>query len=220
MGRRALQIATVALALIPILTGIITMLGVSDPLYAASGVPALPVLDSNLRFFGGLWFGLEARAAVCRIERACCSAWSGRHLPRRHRPPAVGDRGRLPPPLRGLHRAQSARRCSSNGNIGGRRHSRRRHPPIFLLRRPAKSTPGGGRSIAVVTIKTNNGSAGEIRRDRERDVPCRARAAKPRITYLNRMVPTRNGAGPPAELTMVFRSGGPLDASAARRQPR
>ncbi len=58
MGRRALQIATVALALIPILTGIITMLGVSDPLYAASGVPALPVLDSNLRFFGGLWFGL------------------------------------------------------------------------------------------------------------------------------------------------------------------
>ena len=58
MGRRALQIATVVLALIPILTGIITMLGVSDPLYAASGVPALPVLDSNLRFFGGLWFGL------------------------------------------------------------------------------------------------------------------------------------------------------------------
>jgi uncharacterized protein YjeT (DUF2065 family) len=58
MGRRALQIATAALALIPILTGIITMLGVSDPLYASSGVPALPVLDSNLRFFGGLWFGL------------------------------------------------------------------------------------------------------------------------------------------------------------------
>ncbi|WP_229181497.1 DUF4345 domain-containing protein [Bradyrhizobium oropedii] len=58
MGRRALQIATVLLALVPILTGIITMLGVSDPLYASSGVPALPVLDSNLRFFGGLWFGL------------------------------------------------------------------------------------------------------------------------------------------------------------------
>ncbi|WP_050423594.1 DUF4345 domain-containing protein [Bradyrhizobium tropiciagri] len=58
MGRRALQIATVVLALIPILTGIITMLGVSDPLYASSGVPALPVLDSNLRFFGGVWLGL------------------------------------------------------------------------------------------------------------------------------------------------------------------
>ncbi|NEU99637.1 DUF4345 domain-containing protein [Bradyrhizobium sp. UFLA 03-164] len=58
MGRRALQIATAALALVPILTGIITMLGVSDPLYAGSGVPALPVLDSNLRFFGGVWLGL------------------------------------------------------------------------------------------------------------------------------------------------------------------
>ncbi|WP_245350592.1 DUF4345 domain-containing protein [Bradyrhizobium sp. UFLA03-84] len=58
MGRRALQVATAVLALVPILTGIITMLGVSDPLYAASGVPALPVLDSNLRFFGGVWLGL------------------------------------------------------------------------------------------------------------------------------------------------------------------
>ncbi|MGF6425310.1 MULTISPECIES: DUF4345 domain-containing protein [Bradyrhizobium] len=58
MGRRPLQIATALLALVPILTGIITMLGVSDPLYASSGVPALPVLDSNLRFFGGVWFGL------------------------------------------------------------------------------------------------------------------------------------------------------------------
>ncbi|UGY15809.1 DUF4345 domain-containing protein [Bradyrhizobium septentrionale] len=58
MGRRALQIATGLLALVPILTGIITMLGVSDPLYASSGVPALPVLDSNLRFFGGVWLGL------------------------------------------------------------------------------------------------------------------------------------------------------------------
>ena len=58
MGRRALQIATALLALVPILTGIITMLGVSDPLYASSGVPTLPVLDSNLRFFGGVWLGL------------------------------------------------------------------------------------------------------------------------------------------------------------------
>jgi uncharacterized protein YjeT (DUF2065 family) len=58
MGRRALQIATALLALVPVLTGLITMLGVSDPLYASSGVPALPVLDSNLRFFGGVWLGL------------------------------------------------------------------------------------------------------------------------------------------------------------------
>ncbi|WP_426441925.1 DUF4345 domain-containing protein [Bradyrhizobium genosp. P] len=58
MGRRALQITTGLLALVPILTGLITMLGVSDPLYASAGIPALPVLDSNLRFFGGAWLGL------------------------------------------------------------------------------------------------------------------------------------------------------------------
>ena len=71
MGRRPLQIATALLALVPILTGIITMLGVSDPLYASSGVPALPVLDSNLRFFGGVWLGLGLALLwlVPRIER-------------------------------------------------------------------------------------------------------------------------------------------------------
>jgi hypothetical protein len=58
MGRRALQITTALLALVPILTGLITMLGIADPLYASAGVPALPVLDSNLRFFGGVWLGL------------------------------------------------------------------------------------------------------------------------------------------------------------------
>lgn len=58
MGKRALQIATALLALVPVVTGIITMLGVGDPLYASAGIPALPVLDSNLRFFGGVWLGL------------------------------------------------------------------------------------------------------------------------------------------------------------------
>ncbi|TWB91175.1 uncharacterized protein DUF4345 [Bradyrhizobium macuxiense] len=82
MGRRALQIATVVLALVPILTGIITMLGVSDPLYASSGVPALPVLDSNLRFFGGVWLGLGLALLwlVPRIESESVLfrvAWGG-----------------------------------------------------------------------------------------------------------------------------------------------
>ena len=58
MGKRLLQIATALLGLVPLLTGIITMLGVHDPLYSAVGIPALPVLDSNLRFFGGVWLGL------------------------------------------------------------------------------------------------------------------------------------------------------------------
>ena len=58
MGKRLLQIATALLGLVPLLTGLITMLGVHDPLYSAAGIPALPLLDSNLRFFGGVWLGL------------------------------------------------------------------------------------------------------------------------------------------------------------------
>ena len=82
MGRRPLQIATALLALVPILTGIITMLGVSDPLYASAGVPALPVLDSNLRFFGGFWLGLGLALLwlVPRIENQTVlfrAVWGG-----------------------------------------------------------------------------------------------------------------------------------------------
>ena len=58
MGKRLLQITTALLGLVPLLTGLITMLGVHDPLYSAAGIPALPLLDSNLRFFGGVWLGL------------------------------------------------------------------------------------------------------------------------------------------------------------------
>lgn len=58
MGKRLLQIVTTLLGLVPLLTGIVTLLGVGDPLYSAAGIPALPVLDSNLRFFGGVWLGL------------------------------------------------------------------------------------------------------------------------------------------------------------------
>jgi hypothetical protein len=58
MGKRLLQVTTALLGLVPLLTGLITLLGVGDPLYSAAGIPALPVLDSNLRFFGGVWLGL------------------------------------------------------------------------------------------------------------------------------------------------------------------
>jgi hypothetical protein len=58
MGKRLLQVTTAVLGLVPLLTGLITMLGVHDPLYSAAAIPALPVLDSNLRFFGGVWLGL------------------------------------------------------------------------------------------------------------------------------------------------------------------
>jgi len=34
------------------------MLGVDDPLYASIGLPRSALLDSNLRFFAGVWLGL------------------------------------------------------------------------------------------------------------------------------------------------------------------
>ena len=71
MSRRALQVATGALGVIPVLTGVLTMLGLSDPIYAAAGLPAHALLDSNLRFFGGLWLvlGLSLYVLIPRIER-------------------------------------------------------------------------------------------------------------------------------------------------------
>jgi hypothetical protein len=58
MSRRLLQVVTAILSLIPIVTGIITMAGVADPLYASLDLPRSPLLDSNLRFLGGIWLGL------------------------------------------------------------------------------------------------------------------------------------------------------------------
>ena len=59
---RLLQGLTGVLALIPILTGAITMKGVHDPLYAALDLRGNPLSDSNLRFLGGVWLGLGLAA--------------------------------------------------------------------------------------------------------------------------------------------------------------
>jgi uncharacterized protein YjeT (DUF2065 family) len=58
MPKLLLQICTAVLALIPIVTGIITLLGLKDPLYRPLALPRSSVLDSNLRFFGGIWLGI------------------------------------------------------------------------------------------------------------------------------------------------------------------
>jgi Domain of unknown function (DUF4345) len=58
MGKRALQYTGSILGLIPVITGIIGLMGVNDPLYVAIGIPKSILLDSNLRFFSGVWLGL------------------------------------------------------------------------------------------------------------------------------------------------------------------
>ena len=71
MSRRALQVVTGLLGAIPVLTGALTMLGLSDPIYASANLPPHALLDSNLRFFGGLWLvlGLSLYVLIPRIER-------------------------------------------------------------------------------------------------------------------------------------------------------
>jgi hypothetical protein len=58
MNKKLLQITTGFLGIVPLVTGVLSMLGVKDPVYASAGIAAFPLLDSNLRFFGGVWRGL------------------------------------------------------------------------------------------------------------------------------------------------------------------
>jgi len=67
-SRRGLQIVTAILAVIPVVTGLIGLSGIRDPLYAISGVSENVLLDSNLRFYSGVWLGLGL-ALFCLIPR-------------------------------------------------------------------------------------------------------------------------------------------------------
>jgi hypothetical protein len=58
MSKHALQITVAVLGAIPVITGILTMFGLSDPIYASAHLAQNALLDSNLRFFGGTWLGL------------------------------------------------------------------------------------------------------------------------------------------------------------------
>jgi hypothetical protein len=57
-SRRALQVFSAVLGIIPVVTGLIGLRGLEDPLYAPVTTPHAILLDTNLRFFSGLWLGL------------------------------------------------------------------------------------------------------------------------------------------------------------------
>ncbi len=58
MNKRNLQVFTVILAAVPIVTGVIGLLGIYDPIYGDLSKSNNILLDSNLRFFSGVWIGL------------------------------------------------------------------------------------------------------------------------------------------------------------------
>ena len=58
MNKFNLQFATVLLGTIPVAAGLLGMMGVHDPVYVAVGVPRIVLLDTNLRFFSGVWVGV------------------------------------------------------------------------------------------------------------------------------------------------------------------
>jgi hypothetical protein len=59
MSRRLLQIVNITIALLTIFLATMSIIfGVNSPIYSGTEIPMVSVLDSNLRFFGGLGLGL------------------------------------------------------------------------------------------------------------------------------------------------------------------
>ena len=59
MSKLLLQIINGLIGLLVVVLGTVQVVfGVNSPLYAEANLPAFPILDSNLRFFGGMGLGL------------------------------------------------------------------------------------------------------------------------------------------------------------------
>jgi Domain of unknown function (DUF4345) len=58
MNKFNLQIVTGLLGIVPLATGLLGMMGVNNPEYLAAGVPPIVLLDTNLRFYSGVWVGV------------------------------------------------------------------------------------------------------------------------------------------------------------------
>ncbi len=58
MSRKIFRVFLVILGFVPTVTGILSMMGIHDPLFADLNLPASALLDSELRFLGGVWLGL------------------------------------------------------------------------------------------------------------------------------------------------------------------
>ena len=64
MSRKIFRVFLVILGFVPTVTGILSMMGIHDPLFADLNLPASALLDSDLRFLGGVWLGLGITVLV------------------------------------------------------------------------------------------------------------------------------------------------------------
>ena len=71
MSRTVLQVVTAVLGVVPVVTGAIGLAGINDPLYRPVTTPRAALLDTNLRFYSGLWLalGLAMWWLIPSIER-------------------------------------------------------------------------------------------------------------------------------------------------------
>ena len=58
MSRTLLQVVTAVLGAVPVVTGVIGLAGINDPLYGTVTTPRAVLLDTNLRFYSGVWLAL------------------------------------------------------------------------------------------------------------------------------------------------------------------
>ena len=64
MSRKIFRVFLVILGFVPTVTGMLSMMGIHDPLFADLNLPASALLDSDLRFLGGVWLGLGITVLV------------------------------------------------------------------------------------------------------------------------------------------------------------
>jgi hypothetical protein len=58
MNKRPLQVVSALMGAVPVITGIVQLMGIHDPLYANLHLPQDATLDGNMRFLAGIWLGL------------------------------------------------------------------------------------------------------------------------------------------------------------------